>query len=446
MSSLSRREFIKKSSMGVALGTAAGLSMASKSYANIAGANRNLNIALLGCNRRYRPIIDLLPKIPNVTVHTVCDVNAKNLNAALVKAQEVLGYTPKSEVDLRKVVENKEIDAVFILLPDHWHAYGTYLALEHGKHVYVEKPCSHNPREGEMFGIWQEKYGKVIQMGNQQRSAPESIELMTRIHEGEIGDVYMAKAFYSNDRPRVPNPKAVPVPSHLNWELFQGPAPRRPFWDIIEDYNWHWYWHWGTAETGNNAAHELDIARWALQVSYPEKVSCISGKFHYPDDGMNTYDTMEASFHFPNHKIIQWDGKSRNAYSTYGAYRGTIMYGTHGSAFVNRSGYKLYNRSNELIGERSTEVEVDGTALGGSADSTALHVLNFFDAIRDQVKQNSPIDEGAVSIQLCHYANIASRENDLTFEVDSTSGEIKDPSLMKKYWSRQYEDGWEPKV
>ncbi len=441
-----RRTFVKQSSLGAAVLATGPLLASAKSLAAVAGANDAIRVSIWGCKRRFRPIVEAIAAIPNIRVHSICDVNAKNLDASLAIAEENLGYRPKTETDLRRLAESPELDAVFIILPDHWHAYASYLALENGKHVYVEKPCSHNPREGELYHGWMEKYGKVIQMGNQQRSAPESIDVIEQIHGGVIGEPYLAKAFYANARPRVPLPQEVPVPDHLDWELFQGPAPRRPFWDIIEDYNWHWYWHWGTAETGNNAAHELDIARWALQVTYPEQVSCLSGKYHYPDDGMNVYDTMDATFRFSGGKAIQWDGKSRNRFATYGAGRGVIVYGTEGSAFIDRNGYRIHNRNGQLVSKRETAEKVDGTALGGAADSTQLHVQNFFDSIRGKAEQNSPIDEGSISTQLCHYANISARENDAPILLDPETGRLKDRKLMKKYWSREYEPGWEPKA
>jgi len=338
------------------------------------------------------------------------------------------------------------VDAVFVLLPDHWHAYASYLALESGKHVYVEKPCSHSLGEGEMFLSWQNRYGKRIQIGTQQRSSPESTEIIAQIHAGIIGTPYLAKAFYSNQRGRVPNSQKVDVPEHLNWELFQGPAPRRPFLDIVEDYNWHWFWHWGTAETGNNATHELDIARWALQVTYPKRVMVNSGKYHFVDDGWTMYDTMEATYQYPGGASIQWDGKSRNGYSTYGAGRGTLIYGTDGSVFVDRGGYRLYSREGNLIKEKYSGGDEQGVALGGGGGMTDRHVRNFADSIRDGKALHAPIDEGVISTDLCHYANISSREQDAVIDIDPSTGRLKDPQLMQRYWNREYQSGWEPKI
>jgi len=348
--------------------------------------------------------------------------------------------------DIHDVWNDKSVDAIFNATPDHWHAPGTWMAMQAGKHVYIEKPCSHNPREGELLVAFQKKYGKVIQMGNQQRSAKESQEIIGEIHSGVIGDVYKAVAFYINTRGEVPVAKKAPVPEGLDWNLWQGPAPHVEYKDNTWDYNWHWYgWHWGTAETGNNATHELDIARWALQVKYPEHVDVEAAKRHFKNDGWVMYDTMDATFRFPENKIIKWDGKSRSGYNTYGSDRGTIIYGSEGSVFVNREGYSLFDRKGKKIKDSKSKGTEAGNTLGGGGDMTDTHIANFFNVIRGtETKLNSPIEEGAISQMMCHYANISYRIGK-SFNVNTGNGHILDKDGMK-HWGRQYEKGWEPKI
>lgn len=418
-----------------------------KSYSRIIGANDRLNVALMGCGRRVGAYYAaLMNKSNNVDVAYICDVMKKQREKT---AKELAGkVTGKMALvnDIREVFADQKVDAIFNATPDHWHAPGTWMAMQAGKHVYIEKPCSHNPHEGELLVAFQKKYGKVIQMGNQQRSSGESIEIIGEIHKGVIGDVYKAVAFYSNNRGEVPVPKKAPVPEGLDWELFQGPAPRVEYMDDIWNYNWHWYgWNWGTAETGNNATHELDIARWALQTVYPEYVTVEAAKRHFLNDGWEMYDTMDATFRFPGNKIIKWDGKSRSGYVTYGSDRGTIIYGTNGTVFVNREGYKLYDRMGKLIKSSKSAGNEAGTALGGGGDMTDTHVANFFNVIRGKDgKLNSPIEEGAISQMMVHYANIAYRVGK-SFEVDTETGKIYDRDAMK-LWSREYQPGWEPKL
>lgn len=439
--SKSRRKFIKKAAIGTA-GLAMGVS--AKSYARIIGANDQLNVAILGCNRRFGALAPSLSQCENVTISYVCDVDTRRQDEAVGKIKKLMGEAPKGEVDLRKIIADSAVDVIVNATPDHWHAPGTWMALDAGKHVYVEKPAGHNPREGELLIALQKYYGKVVQMGNQQRSAPESREIIGEIHKGAIGDVYHAVAFYNNDRGRVPAAKKVAVPDYLDWELWQGPAPRTEFVDILGDYMWHWFWNWGTAETGNNATHELDVARWALQVKFPNGVHANGHKCHFKDDPWTMYDTMMVNFTFPGGKSIAWDGKSRNGFSTYGSGRGTVIYGSEGSVFVNRNGYKLYDRSGKLVRERASGGEEAGTALGGGGDMTTLHVRNFLDAVRGKVAQNSNIEDGAVSTHLCHYANISYKMGNAPLQIDPSTGRLKNKKAMKQHWSRKYEKGWEP--
>lgn len=442
----SRREFIKTTSMGAAALTLGGLGMSAKSYGRIIGANERLNVAIIGLGRRLGAYTDPISlKENNVNLLYLCDVMESQMANAAKRFAKVLDYHPTLEGDFFKVIADKNLDAIFNATPDHWHAPGTWLANEAGKHVYLEKPCTHNPHEGELLIRAEKKFGKVVQIGNQQRSAPESIEIINEIHNGIIGDVYLAKAFYTNNRGRVVNPEKAPVPTGLNWDLWQGPAPRKPYEHDTWDYNWHWYgWDHGTAETGNNALHELDIARWALQVEHPEKVIVDADKYHWKDDGWTMYDTMDATFKYAGGKTIKWDGKSRNNHSTYGAGRGTIIYGTEGSVWVDRGGYKLYDRAGKLIRERLLTNPVDGTQLGGGGDSTIQHVANFFETIRGKEKLTSPISQGVTSTLMCHLSNIAYRTGEV-LECNPANGQITNSKKAMKLWKREYEKGWEPK-
>jgi predicted dehydrogenase len=443
-----RRTFIKQ----VALGTA-GISLSSlanampaSSYRRIPGANDRLRVAIAGLGRRLEAFYEPISlRSSNVELAYLCDVMAKQRERAAQKFSQFIDYSPKLENDIRKVIADREVDVLINVMPDHWHAPGTWLAVQAGKHVYVEKPCSHNPREGEILTQLPGRYGKVIQMGNQQRSAPESIDLMNQIHAGAIGTPYKAVAFYTASRGEVPVARPAAVPDGLDWDLFQGPAPRKPYHHDTWDYNWHWYgWDYGTAESGNNGTHELDVARWALQVDFPERVIVEAAKRHFAEDGWTMYDTMEATFQFPGNKIIQWNGQSRNGYKTFGSDRGTVIYGTNGSAYVDRDGYRLYGRDGKLVKESKSQKPEAGIALGGGGDMSTRHVVNFFETIRGKEKANSPIGEGAKSVLLCHLANIAYRV-DKTLAVDPSNGHIKDRRAMK-LWSRDYEKGWEMKL
>ena len=444
----SRRNFIKKTTTAVAglglLGTAN--AMSAKSYRNIIGANDRINVAIQGLGRRYSAFIDgIAAKTNNASLKYLCDVMPSQLEKAQVAVGKKIDYKIKSEVDIRNIINDKDIDAIFMATPDHWHTPGAIMAMQAGKHVYLEKPCSHNPHENELVVAAQKKYDKIVQMGNQQRSSLESQEIIADIHKGVIGDVYKAVAFYANGRGKVPLPVKATPPGGLDWDLFQGPSPRKDYTHDTWNYNWHWYgWDFGTAEMGNNATHELDIARWALNVKYPEYVDVIAGKRQFKDDGWEMYDQMEATFTFADNRVIQWDGDSRNAYQKYGRGRGTIIYGSKGLVFVDRGGYELYDLKGKLIKENKSGGKEGGLALGGGGNLTTRHVTNFFDAIRGKAKLTSSIEVGAISQMMTHYANISYRINK-GFNVDENSGKIFDRDAMK-LWSRTYEPGWEPKI
>lgn len=419
-----------------------GVALKASSYNKIIGANDRVSVAYMGLGRRVNAYLPSLDKQYNTELLYLCDVKKSQVTSLQSKISN-LGYTPKVNDDIRKILEDKNLDAVFVAAPDHWHTPASCLAMDAGKHVYVEKPCAHNPREGELLVAYQKRTGQVVQMGNQQRSSLHTIEIIKDIHNGVIGKPYKAIAFYNNGRKEVPHPVKQSPPEDLNWDLFQGPAPRQEYHHDIWNYNWHWYgWNWGTAETGNNAVHELDVARWAMQVDYPENVNVKAEKQHYPSDGWEMYDTMYASFKYPDQKEICWDGKCRNNFNTYGAGRGTIIYGTEGTVFVNRSYYKLFDRSGKLIRE-SEKTNESGTALGGGGDSSTAHVQNFMDAIRGKSNLNAPISDAAISNHLALLANIAYR-TDKSFDIDTSTGRAYDKDAMQ-LWSRDYAPGWEIK-
>ncbi|GHU58797.1 dehydrogenase [Bacteroidia bacterium] len=443
-----RRDFIKTmglASAGLLMGGAN--SMSAKSYSRIMGANDRISVALFGCNRRYSAISKALTTCKNVDVSYVCDVDSRRQSKAVSDITKLFNVAPKAQKDLRKILEDKSVDAVFNMTPDHWHAAAAWLSLEAGKHVYTEKPICHNPAEGDALLRYQARFPKqFVQVGTQQRSSVESKEIIAQIHAGELGEVYEAETFYVNNRERVPNPKQVPVPDFLDWELWQGPAPRAAFMDIWEDYMWHWYWQYGTAESGNNALHELDIARWALQTQYPKEVASFAYKNNFKDDGWTMYDTMDVIFTFPGDKLIKWNCQCRNGYFTYGRDRGTIVYGTKGTVMIDRNGYEVYDLTGKKVRESKASIKNHGTALGGSGDGLdALHPQNFLAAIRGEEKLNSSLEQGVTSTLLCHLANFSYKEGNRALPIDPSTGHLTDPALQKKHWGREYEKGWAPK-
>ena len=441
-----RRDFIKKSAIAATGVTLGAQHLNARSYSRILGANDRLSIGVAGCYRRGRAMLDSFKDLQDkINILFVSDVVKERRDKYAASVHEALGYKPKAINDFRESLDDPQLDALFNLTPDHWHVPGSWMALEAGKHVYVEKPLGHNPREGEIIQEYQKKYNRVVQMGTQQRSQMTAQKIIKEIHGGLIGEPYTVVTYYSNKRGDIGNGKVVPVPEGFDWDLFQGPAPRESFKDIYFDYMWHWFWPWGTGETGNNATHELDVARWVLQVSNPEEVSVHGGKFQFVNDDWTMYDNINATFRYPGNKTIIWDGKSRNNIQTYGDDRGDIIYGSEGSVRINRNGYKQFDLAGNLVKEENEKSLSVTTGLGGGGGITTTHILNFIEAIQGKVKPNSDLGEAHRSTLLCHLANIAYRTGE-TLSCDPATGHIDNKKIMKHYWGRTYEPGWEPKI
>jgi len=306
------------------------------------GSNDRVNFAVIGLNSRAYAHLDSLKANKNTArISHVCDVDTNILSKFAGKAETTLGYAPATERDFRHILQMKEVDAITIATPDHWHAPMAIAGVQAGKHVYVEKPCSHNPAEGALLVQVQQKYQKLVQMGTQRRSNALVIEAVDKIHNGLIGRPYFAKAWYSNVRKSIGVGKEVPVPSTLDWDLWQGPVPRRPYKDNVHPYNWHWFKIYGTGETLNNGTHEIDVCRWALGVDFPNRVTASGGRYHFKDD-WQFYDTLVTSFEYDD-KVISWEGKCCEGMKYYGRDRGSVIMGTNGSVLIDPGVYEIYD-------------------------------------------------------------------------------------------------------
>src|SRR5580765_1169233 len=343
---VSRREFLDGlavSAAGLAVGATA------KSYGQILGSNDRLNFAVTGLHGRgHAHLSSLKANRSAARISHVCDVDSNTLKKFTDAVQRETGESPASEKDFRAILERKEVDAITIATPDHWHTPMAIAGLQAGKHVYVEKPCSHNPAEGAMLVAAQQKYGKLVQMGTQQRSSRHTIEVIEKIRAGEIGRPYLAKAWYSNTRKSIGMGKEAAVPATLDWELWQGPAPRRAYRDNVHPYNWHWFRNYGTGESLNNGTHDVDVCRWLLGVDFPKRVTASGGRYQFQDD-WQFYDTLVTSFEYDD-KLLTWEGKSCQGMRSYGRDRGSAIMGTTGTVVVDRDGYEIY----DLGGKRTT--------------------------------------------------------------------------------------------
>ena len=435
-----RRDFVKNASLATAGITILNFPV----FGKMAPSNKVV-LAVMGVNSRGAYLAESFAKLQNVEIAYICDVEDKAIQNGLRPFAQA-DRKPAVVRDIRKLVALKDFDALVIAAPDHWHAPAAILGLTNGKHVYVEKPCGHNPREGELLSQAMVKHNKLVQMGNQRRSFPTLQQAATEIRNGIIGKAYMGKAWYTNNRKSIGIGKIVPVPSTLDFELWQGPAPRRDYRDNLVHYNWHWFWHWGTSETCNNATHELDCCRWFLGVDYPTKVSSAGGRYAFKDD-WETPDTQTACFEFGDKALITWEGRSCSGYPVEGSGRGFIIFGDKGTLVNDGNGnYKIFDLAKKLVKEVVADSKVDpDNPVSASGDLELYHFQNFISGIRGDANINSPVTEMQKSILLCHLANISQRTG-RTLHCSAENGHILQDSGAMQLWGRDYEKGWEPVI
>lgn len=423
-SGVSRRRF-----MATAGGTAAAAVVTSRSLRAEPAIDR-IRVAVIGLSRGMAHV-NTFAALPNVEIAAVCDVDRDRLAAGAKEAAAKQGSAPRAEPDLRRILEDPGIDAVSIALPNHWHAPATILACRAGKHVYVEKPGSHNPHEAMLMVEAARHHDRRVQMGNQRRSLPLIIEAIERLRDGVIGPVRTARCWYDAERKSIGRGQPAPVPDHLDYALWQGPAPERPYKDNLIHYNWHWHWHWGNGELGNNGVHALDIARWGLGVDFPLRATCTGGRYHFDDD-QETPDTADATFDFGGCSA-SWYGSSclprKNEQHAFVAF-----YGDGGTLAIEGAGYRIF----DLEG-RETE-----NKSGPFADTH--HFGNFADAIRQGTPLNAGIADAQVSTMLCHLGNIAYRSGTMVHFDPAARKLAHATPEQAALWKRDYRDGWEPGV
>jgi predicted dehydrogenase len=420
------------------LGSAAGAGIAltlphGKARGAALGANEKIVLAMLGTGDRGTALSKVLAGRSGVEIAYVCDVDKKRVEkAAGVVSKQQPNRAPKTANDFRTVLDDKSVDAVVVATCNHWHAPMAILACAAGKHVYVEKPCSHNPHEGEQMVGAARKHKRVVQMGNQRRSYPQMIETIERVRNGSaIGRVYHAQCWYTSVRPSIGKGQEMAPPADLDYALWQGPAPHRPFRSNYLHYNWHWFWNWGNGELGNNGVHFLDLCRWGLGVDYPISVTCSGGRYRYADD-QETPDTNIGTWQFNGGKSIAWEGYSCSKLPS-GRFPDILFHGEKGTLAISGDTYTTY----DLKGKQTETIKGNG--------HDDAHQDNFLAAIRGSARPNSEIEEGYKTTLLCHLGNIAYRTGHV-LRCDPANGHILDDKQAMGLWKREYEPGWESNI
>ncbi len=426
-----RRDFIKKSLVGTAGIAIGGLGLSAKSYGSIIGANERITMAVIGIRGQGNGHIGKwcsLKDNRNVFLKTICDVDEELFPERVKKVEEAIGSRPKTEWDMRRVFEDREIDAVSFATPNHWHALGTIWACQNGKHVYVEKPASHNVFEGRKMIEAARKYNVRVQVGFQNRSIANVMEAMKFLHEGGIGDVYMAKGLCYKPRDSFGIAEDGMPPENLHYDMWLGPANWRPYNEKKGHYNWHWHWDTGNGDTGNQGPHQFDIARWGLNKDeHPVDIYSTGGIYGISpkECSQETPNTQTSLFTYGDGKVLEFETRGRYTHgeSSLDIKIGNMFYGTEGYLELNGSTWKAFRQREKepFAGSDTESSEVPNDPTFRAAPGGTEHYANFIDAIRSgsNYTLHCDIREGFYSSALPDLANISYRLNrQLTFNSD----------------------------
>jgi predicted dehydrogenase len=407
----------------------------------LASPNDTVRVACVGVRGQGRSHINNYLKMQNVEIAAICDVDESILNDRIGIVEKASGKKPAAYTDLRKLLEDKNIDAISIATPNHNHTMQAIWGLQAGKDVYVEKPCSHNIYECKQIVAAAKKYNRIVQHGVNARSSPGIQEAVQKMRDGLIGDVYMARGLCFKWRDTIGRARPEPVPPGVHYDLWLGPAPKHEFTKNRFHYNWHWFWDYGNGDIGNQGIHEMDIARWGLGVKYPTRVSAIGGHFMFDDD-QETPNTMTATFEFNEngkHKMLvfevrHWMSNHEAGIGETPGRNGKVDSNTVGNLYYGSKGYLAidgYNKYYTFLGRDQQP--------GPSANEGGNNWQNFIDVVRsrDTSKQNNHIEEGAASVVLMHLANISYRVG-RTLQFDSNTMSIVGDKEANALLTRKY--------
>src|SRR5206468_1917698 len=386
------------------------------------GANDRVRVAVCGLNGRGKDHLDAFSRVPNVEIAALCDVDESLLNKRRGDARG----GPRLFADVRRLLEDQSIDAISIATPNHWHALMAIWACQAGKDVYVEKPCSHNLWEGRQLVRAAEKYSRIVQHGTQSRSAPALIEAINHLHRGTFGDIYLARGLCFKWRDTIGRAPPEPIPVGVDYDLWTGPAPLKPFTRNRFHYNWHWIWDTGNGDLGNQAVHQLDAARWGLGVTFPTRVSATGGHFMFDDD-QETPNTLACVFEFDQpggrRKVMEIEVRHWITNNEAGIRGGLLnRHNTIGTIYYGSNGYLAAGNEDSFSYESWFGRDRKPGPRGHSDND---HFANFINCVRSRKKEElkAPIEEGHISCALVHLAN-ASYRLGRELRVDPGSGHV----------------------
>ena len=402
-----RRDFLKTAATAGAAGVLSGLTFLTRP-GRVFGANDRVRVAVCGLRGRGKDHLNAFSRLPNVEIAALCDVD----ESVLAKRRGELSGSPQTFVDVRRLLEDSTIDAISIATPNHWHALIAIWACQAGKDVYVEKPCSHNLWEGRQLVRAAEKYQRIVQHGTQSRSIRAQIEAIDHLHNGTFGEVYLARGVCFKRRDTIGRASAEPVPRGVDYDLWTGPAPMKPFTRNRFHYNWHWIWDTGNGDLGNQGVHQVDVARWALRVGFPNRVSAVGGHFMFDDD-QETPNTLNCAFEFDqaggHRKMMEFEVRHWITNNEAGLGRGLLnRHNAIGNIFYGSNGYLASGNEDSFSYESWLESD---ERPGPHGKSGGDHFANFINCVRSRKADelSAPIREGHISCGLVHLANASYR-------------------------------------
>jgi len=415
-----RRDFLKTAARTSA-GALGGITFLTRPE-RVFGANDRVRVAVVGLKSRGKDHLDAFSRVPNVEIAALCDVD----DSILSKRRGEVRGSPQTYADVRRLLEDQSVDAVSIATPNHWHALMAIWACQAGKDVYVEKPCSHNLWEGRQIVRAAEKYKRIVQHGTQSRSTRALIEGIDHLHRGTFGEIYLARGLCFKWRDTIGRAQSEPIPSGLDYDLWTGPAPMKPFTHNRFHYNWHWIWDTGNGDLGNQAVHQVDVARWGLGVGLPNRVSAVGGHFMFDDD-QETPNTLSCVFEFDrpdgHRKMMEVEVRHWITNNEAGIRGGLFnRHNTIGNIFYGSNGYLA--AGNEDAFSYESWLGRDRKP-GPGGHSGHDHFANFIACVRSRKKEalTAPIEEGHISCALVHLAN-ASYRLGRALRVDPDGGHV----------------------
>lgn len=436
-----RRSFVKKT----AVAGSAVILAPTIIPANVFGANDRINAAVLGLNGRGKNHVSGLMVQDNVQVTTLCDPDMNVLQKRQKEFKDTYDQEVALEQDLRRVMDNKDIDVISIATPNHWHSLAVIWACQAGKDAYVEKPGSHNIWEGRRMVEAVHKYDRIVQHGVQLRSSPAVNEAIGLLRDGYIGRVYMSRGLVFRWRPSIGDKGFSPVPDGLDYDLWTGPAPKRPFTENLVHYNWHWHWDYGNGDVGNQGIHETDLCMWGLDVGLPSEITSMGGKFLW-DDAKEVPEVLTSVYNYPEeNKIIQFEVRPWCTNTEMGVTVGNIFYGDKGILVVDGyDKYKTYLGQNREPGKSGSDGGESGSEMDRGLGGTDLHFANFIEAVRkhDPSILNAPVETAHLASGLAHLGNIAYRTNRVLNFNPHAETFVNDPEADMML-TRNYREGFE---